>query len=108
MPGAGELNQKIQIQRLVYTDNDIGGSVQKWLPRCSVWAKITPTASSENALSMGVNSKTTYEILIFNRSDIEPSDRIQWGDRAMNIVDPQFMGMQEMFLKIIVESGVGS
>lgn len=65
MPGAGELRERVKIERPVHTPNGRGGEVQTWLVVASgVPAKITPTKGGEDVRAARLTGVNTFDVTV--------------------------------------------
>ena len=103
--GAGELDQLIDIERLVLTENELGGQSESWVLRSRCWAKIKEGVGRESGSNDGLSSGASFLVIIRYREGIQASDRIKWRGRILNVIAPLYTSASD-FLKIECESGV--
>lgn len=91
MIGAGELNKRVTLQRLVANspDRDQGGSTdQSWSDLATVYAGINPLRGREFIAAQQINSEVTGSIKIRYRADLAltSKDRAKYGTRVYDIL----------------------
>lgn len=104
----GELNQRVVVERLTVTRDDLGGQVEQWAKRCEIWVKVKPLGSSERASAGAISNSIGYTLIAYNRSDIKAEDRVIWGDYILNVVSPVPAGASDVFMQIDCELGIRS
>lgn len=73
----GDLNELIEFQRVSNTTNAGGGTVESWAAvGAKSWAKVMAISGREMVRAGQVGSNTMYEIGLYQRTDIDESDRI--------------------------------
>ena len=88
---AGRLRYKIEIVRLVESDDGRGGSATEWQVVASPWAEVIGLTGREAVLEKVLQGIRVYRITLRHRRDIQPRDQIRYGDEDLNIrsaVDP--------------------
>jgi len=82
----GDYRHRIEIQAPVRTSDGKGGFTTVYTTIATVWAKITPVASSERLEAKQLNSEITHRVNIRYRTKFNPSWRIKYGLRYFSIV----------------------
>lgn len=109
MPGAGHMDQRITLQRLVKVPDGAGGYAESWsnLPSDPFpWAKVTAKAGRESMVEGRIAAQFTVLFEIYNRSDLVETDRILWDGTAYNIRGIRREGGRRLRLVIEAERGV--
>lgn len=109
MAGAGRMDQRITLQRLVKTPDGAGGYAESWSdfaanPR--PWAKVLAKAGRESMVEGRMAAQFTVLFEIYNRTDVVETDRIIWDGISYNIRGIRREGAQPLTLVIEAERGV--
>jgi SPP1 family predicted phage head-tail adaptor len=107
----GRMDQRITLQRLARTPDGFGGTTEAWADypaNPKVWAKVMAKAGRENISDGRMAANFTVLFEIYNRSDLDPRDRIVWQDVVYNIRGVRQEGGQRLTLVIEAERGVAS
>ena len=83
---AGQLKHRIVIEQQAQTKNAIDEIILTWSTFCTVWAAIEPATGQTYYAANQLESKVDGRVRIRYRDDIEPTMRIKFGDRILNIV----------------------
>ncbi len=83
---AGQLRHRIVIEQPTQTKNAIDEVVLTWSTFCTVWAAIEPAIGQSYYAANQLESKVDGRVRIRYRDDLEPTMRIKFGDRILNIV----------------------
>lgn len=83
---SGELKQRITIQQPTYTKNAIGEKIATWATWATVWAAVEPAVGNQYYAAKQADSQVTGKIRIRYIRGLQPTMRILYGDRVMNIV----------------------
>jgi len=89
---AGQLRHRIVIEKQTQTKNAIDEIILTWSTFCTVWAAIEPATGQTYYAANQLEAKVDGRVRIRYRDDIEPTMRIKYGDRILNIgsiVHPQ-------------------
>lgn len=105
---AGELDQRISLQRLTLTPDGVGGSTEAWEEYAAVWARVRPQRGRERQESERQEATREYRVKIRHRSDVLEADRIVWRERQLNIRVLHDKGPRELYLEIDAELGEAS
>ena len=82
---AGELNKRIIIQENTPTQDSNGEFVDTWTPYLTCWAAVEPLSGNRLWQARQANAEVDGVVRIRYRSGIEPTMRIKFGDRYLNI-----------------------
>lgn len=105
---AGELDQKIQILRLIKVEDGYGGFETEesvFIP--SLWAKIKPNSGGETYAYEQVTEVETVTFVIRYREDILQTDIIVWRGVKFNIRNIPSINFRSTWLEITAEKGKG-
>jgi len=81
---AGQLRHTIELQHSTPTQGATGHPTMTWATYGTVHARIETTDSDDQGQKQQT-TLTRHTITIRYRSDVEPTDRIKWGARHLNI-----------------------
>lgn len=106
----GELDERIELQKEVFTADGIGGQTREWVKQDTVWAHVRALSGRERMHSDFLASEGGYRVVIRNRSDMDVSAnwRVVWRGRTMNIRFPQYNGPRDLYLILDAEAGVAT
>ncbi|MFH1806831.1 MAG: phage head closure protein [Pseudomonadota bacterium] len=77
----GEMNEIITFQRVTYTPDGGGGSVESWSAVGAVsWAAVVAKTGGEQIRAMQVSANVMYDVTVYTRRDITTDDRILRGN----------------------------
>ena len=82
---AGELRHRVILQKPTETTNDIEEVVYTWSDEATVWAAVEPNTGSWYFAAQQANSNVKGRVRMRYRSDIDPTWRLKFGDRILNI-----------------------
>lgn len=102
----GQLDQRVDIERSVFTDDGMGGKAETVSVVASVWALVSPALGEEKLLAGRVDSTALYRFTIRSRVDLYETDRIIWGGQRYNIRYLPRTGPRDLYLNVIAERGV--
>ena len=85
MPIAGELTERITLQRLTASADNQGGYASAWAELAKLWAKVQVITGNEAAAADQLAPSSQYQVTIIYRSDITERDRIIWRGRELNV-----------------------
>ena len=103
---AGQLNQRIQLERDVTTTDDGGGKTTEPQVYASLWCYVREKSSRELIEAQGVASTASKIFVIRFRAGILASDRIIWRGDRYNIRTQPDPNAREAFLELEAEIGV--
>ena len=106
----GELDQRIELQKEVFTANDVGGQSAVWEKQATVWAHVRALTGREREHSDFLQSSGGYRIAIRNRSDLDvtASWRVVWRGKTLNVRFPEDNGPRSLYLIMQADSGVAT
>lgn len=102
-PGAGDLNERITIQRRGVTRDAIGAQIEAWQVRMQVWAMVAPMSAGEQYRRQQIQAKADWKVTIRYNGDVIPSDRISWRGRTFEIKGILNPDMRRRFLELSCE-----
>lgn len=82
----GRLRHRITLMRQVNEINDYGATITKWKSVATVWAEVKPLSGREYFSAQQVQSEITTQIWLRHLDGIEPSMRVKFGKRFLEIV----------------------
>lgn len=88
----GNLRHRITIQQLTRYDDNAGGYTETWNAVAIVWADVYPLKGQERYDAQQVLASLSHRVTIRYRAGVEPSMRLQYGNRTLNIestIDPE-------------------
>ncbi|WP_448208481.1 phage head closure protein [Azospirillum sp. sgz302134] len=102
--GAGELDQRVAIERETRTGDGGGGATVAWVPVCTVWAQVWPVSGDERARAQQREASVLVRMRIRRRSDVAPEMRARWKGQTYNI---RFIAQagREPFITLDCEGG---
>lgn len=104
----GELDQRVELQKEVFTSNDMGGATASWQTQATVWAQVRALTGRERFTNERLAGEGGYRVVIRNRTDIDPQANwaILWRGLRLNILFPQDNGPRPLYLVFDCEAGV--
>lgn len=104
---AGDLDQRISLQRRTTTRDGAGGAETTWTEYDEVWAMVKPMTGRERQNAMRAEATSDHLVVIRYRDDVKENDRAVWRGRSMNI---RFINnkRREAFMTIEAELGAAS
>lgn len=104
--GAGDLNQKVDIQISASAADGAGGRNKSWATAAPcIWAKVEPLNGGEAFRQGMLNATQLYRVTIRWRAGVSTANRLIWNGAPLNIrtcADPD--GRREAIV-MTVESG---
>lgn len=83
---AGELRDRVAIQRRTMSVDAAGGAVESWSTSATRWARIEPQGGSEAVNADRVLPSVTHRVTFRWESGLVlPRDRIVFGTRTLNV-----------------------
>lgn len=101
--GAGQLDQRIALQRLTRIPDGGGGYAEDWQTYATVWAYVRPMSGRERYQAQQLEAAANYRITIRYRADIDPADRILWRGKILNIRFIANAGPRDLYLTLDAE-----
>jgi SPP1 family predicted phage head-tail adaptor len=83
---AGQLDQRVTIDRLQQGSDEIGQPVTTWAPVFSTWAAVEPLVGREWLASSGAQSEVSTRIRLRYRPGVTSADRVTHEGREYEIV----------------------
>lgn len=102
-PGAGELNERVTIQRRSSTRDAMGGQIETWQVRATLWARVQPMSAGEQYRRQQIQAKADWKVTIRYNGDVLPSDRLSWRGRTFEIKGILNPDMRRRFLDLACE-----
>lgn len=102
----GELDQRVQIQKAMRSDDGLGGASVEWKTIATTWAHVRPLRGSERVHGEQIQSPAGYLVVVRYRQDVDESFRILWNGKAMNINFIQDGGARSAYLPMECTAGV--
>lgn len=85
---AGNLRERITIQREEKKSTASNQQVGEWVDVCEIWAEVKCTDSGVIDGSGFIQHEATYKFYIRRRDDITAQMRIKWKNRIFQLVGP--------------------
>lgn len=82
---AGQLDQRIHLERLSEGRDKYGQPVFEWLYVLSAWAAVEPLTGREYHAAMATAAESTQRIRMRHRQDVTPDLRVKHGDLYYDI-----------------------
>ena len=79
------MRQRITIQDRTIARDAFGAEVETWGTLATVWARIDTPSGSEYTAQDRAGAAVTQRVTIRTRAGIEPTMRIDWGGRILQI-----------------------
>lgn len=105
---AGQLDQRITLQRRVSNVDGAGQDVYTWTPLAEVWARAQPLRGKEYFAASQTQATVDVRFVIRWRDDIDETMRVLWRGEPHAIVSPPIdpEGHRES-LELMCVKGVG-
>ncbi len=109
---SGRMDQRVTLQRVTRTQDNIGGTVETWADIATVWARIVPMAGMEGPDAQRVNPQTRFRATIWWKGDPNGSpyytaaDRLVWRGREYGIESVVPIGRNERMELRLIEGAV--
>ncbi len=105
---ASRLRQRITLQQQAQSADGAGGFTRSWEDVASVWAEMTPVASSERLEDGQLHSIVRHRFLLRYRDAVTHAMRISYDGRVFNILSVVNSGERDALLEILAEEGVAT
>lgn len=105
---AGDLDQRVTIQRSTATSDGMGGQVLTWATAQELWANVKSVKGREIDHFGRLVTVETYLVIVRYGHTITTVDRIVWGQKTMNILSAQDRDGDRRWLTILAETGIGT
>lgn len=80
------LRHRVEIQKLVIYEDEIGEQITEWETIAEVWASISPLRGKEYWAAAQVQSETTHEVIMrYPGVEITPAHQLVFKGRTLNI-----------------------
>ena len=83
---AGQLDQRVTVERLEQTQNEFGEMVQAWATLFTTWAAVEPLAGREWIAAAAAQSEVTTRVRMRFRPGLTSADRVTHEGKVLNIV----------------------
>lgn len=100
---AGDLDQRIELQRLTRMPDGGGGYSEEWTTYATPWASVRPMSGRERYHAQQTQASANYRVTIRYRADVQDADRILWRGRVLNIRFRADAGPRDLYLTIDAE-----
>lgn len=106
----GELDERVEFQKEVFTPNNVGGQTSVWEAQFTAWAHVRALTGGERMANDALAATGGYRIVIRNRSDVDvlANWRAKWRGRSLNIRFPEYSGPRDIYLVMQADSGVAT
>jgi len=102
-PTAGDLRERVTIQRVSSTRDAIGGLIETWSNLMTVYAKVAPMNAGEQYRRQQIQAKADWKVTVRYANSIAPADRLVWRDRTFQIKGITNPDMHRRFLDLACE-----
>jgi len=85
----GELNCRVDLQRLIKTEDDSGGYEERYETYAGAWAKLEVVQSRRRDEYEQLLPEILYRVTLRCRPDITLNDRLMYGKRVFKQIAPQ-------------------
>ena len=82
---AGQLDQRVTIERFTSEPDDWGQPIPSWAPLATVWAAVEPLVGREYITAQAMQSEVTARIRMRWRPGVTSQDRVMHGATAYGI-----------------------
>lgn len=83
---AGDLRHRITIQVAARSQNSMGEWIDTWSDLDTVWAAVEPLAGKRYFEAKQANADVTGIVRLRYRTGLQPTMRLKYGDRILQIV----------------------
>lgn len=102
-PGAGELRERVTIQRVTNTRDAIGGVIETWATLVTVYARVLPMSAGEQYRRQQIQAKADWKVTVRYNNEIRPADRLVWRTRTFQIKGVLNPDLHRRFLDLACE-----
>ena len=81
----GPMRERVLLQRPVRANDAANGGEITRVDVATVWARVEAPTTSKNVIAEAVRLSASYTITIRHRSDIQPSWRLVWDGKPLEI-----------------------
>jgi SPP1 family predicted phage head-tail adaptor len=103
----GSMRERVEIQSLATSRDELGSITETWSELATVWASVRSVSAREYYAARQVNAEVTHRVAIRYRSDVTPLMRLIWGSRTLEIVSALDKDGRERFLELLCTEVVG-
>lgn len=100
---AGELRERVTIQRVSNARDAIGGVIETWSTLMQVYAKVAPMSAGEQYRRQQIQASAQWKVTVRYANAIAPADRLVWRDRTFQIKGITNPDMRRRFLDLACE-----
>ena len=83
---AGDLTERISVERFTSTQDELGQPIEAWAPLFTCWAAVEPLVGREYIAAQALQSEVTARIRMRFRPWMTAQDRIVHDGKTYNIV----------------------
>ncbi|MBS0506844.1 MAG: phage head closure protein [Proteobacteria bacterium] len=83
---AGDLDQRVTVERYTSTEDELGQPIQSWAPLFTCWAAVEPLTGREYLAAQAAQSEVTARVTMRYRPGITAQDRVIHDGTTYNIV----------------------
>ena len=83
---AGQLDQRISVERFTRTEDELGQPIESWAPLFTCWAAVEPLVGREYLAAQAAVSEVTARIRMRFRPWMTAQDRVIHNGTTYNIV----------------------
>lgn len=105
MTAAGQLRERVIIERPVRTADGAGGADVTWEALASVWAEVVTLAGAETVVGERHEARQAHRITIRFRDDVTAEMRLSWCGAVLNIRGIRDPDGKRRWLAINAEGG---
>jgi len=105
----GKLNQRVQINRQVRTDDGNYGQDIQWQEVATVWAEVRPLNGNETLRYQGIQAESAYMFIIRNAPGLVIDETMQfvYNGEQYNIRYRPRPDLRTHYLMVAAQRGVG-
>ena len=82
----GRLRHRMTIEQPVRAADEGGGATLTWSPLATVWAEVMARSGREIVSGDALAARSFYRVLMRYRADVDPTMRLIWHDRVLEIL----------------------
>lgn len=105
MTAAGQLRERVAIERPVRTADGAGGADVTWETLATVWAEVVALGGNEQPLAEHNEARGACRVTIRFRADVTAQMRLVWRGAALNIRGLRDPDGKRQWLTINAQSG---
>ncbi|GGI82264.1 hypothetical protein GCM10007973_18400 [Polymorphobacter multimanifer] len=107
MIGAGDLRERVIIQRQTVASDGAGGEVRDWEQWLSLAASVKPTrAGGEAVIGEAVQGVQGFTVIVRFVNGIDITNRLLWRGRVLKVLSAVDMTGKRAFTSITTDDGV--